>query len=156
MAVLNSAVADIADFSRLIAGEHGLVVVSTLRENETIASSVVNAGVLPHPVTGEPVVGMVIRGGTRKLEQLRARPRATVAVRVGWQWATAEGPVELAGPADPLPGVNAERVRLLLREIFTAAGGTHEDFDEYDRVMLAEGRTAVLVDPERVYSNPGQ
>src|SRR5882724_4196000 len=156
MAVLNSAVADIADFSRLIAGEHGLVVVSTLRENETIASSVVNAGVLPHPVTGEPVVGMVIRGGTRKLEQLRARPRATVAVRVGWQWATAEGPVELAGPADPLPGVNAGRVPLLLREIFTAAGGTHEDFDEYDRVMLAEGRTAVLVDPERVYSNPGQ
>jgi hypothetical protein len=149
-------VADIVDFSRLIAGEHGLVVVSTLRENETIASSVVNAGVLPHPVTGEPVVGMVIRGGTRKLDQLRARPRATVAVRVGWQWATAEGPVELAGPADPLPGVNAERVRLLLREIFTAAGGTHEDFDEYDRVMLAEGRTAVLVDPERVYSNPGQ
>jgi PPOX class probable F420-dependent enzyme len=154
--VLNSAVADIADFSRLIAGEHGLVVVSTLRENETIASSVVNAGVLPHPVTGEPVVGMVIQGGTRKLEHLRARPRATVAVRVGWQWATAEGPVELAGPADPLPGVTAERVRLLLREIFTAAGGTHEDFDEYDRVMLAEGRTAVLVHPERVYSNPGQ
>jgi PPOX class probable F420-dependent enzyme len=154
--VLNSAVADIADFSRLIAGEHGLVVVSTLRENETIASSVVNAGVLPHPVTGEPVVGMVIQGGTRKLEHLRARPRATVAVRVGWQWATAEGPVELAGPADPLPGVNGERVRLLLREIFTAAGGTHEDFDEYDRVMLAQGRTAVLVHPERVYSNPGQ
>ena len=154
--MLNSAVADIADFSRLIAGEHGLVVVSTLRENETIASSVVNAGVLPHPVTGSLVVGMVIQGGTRKLEHLRARPRATVAVRVGWQWATAEGPVELAGPADPLPGVNAERVRLLLREIFTAAGGTHEDFGEYDRVMLAEGRTAVLVHPERVYSNPGQ
>jgi PPOX class probable F420-dependent enzyme len=149
-------VADIADFRKLIAGDHGLVVVSTLRENETIASSVVNAGVLPHPVTGEPVVGMVIQGGTRKLEHLRARPRATVAVRVGWQWATAEGPVELAGPADPLPGVNGERVRLLLREIFTAAGGTHEDFDEYDRVMLAQGRTAVLVHPERVYSNPGQ
>ena len=154
--MLNSAVADIADFRKLIAGDHGLVVVSTLREDETIASSVVNAGVLPHPVTGEPVVGMVIRGGTRKLEHLRARPRATVAVRAGWQWATAEGPVELACPADPLPGVNAERVRLLLREIFTAAGGTHEDFDEYDRVMLAEGRTAVLGRAERVYSNPGQ
>ncbi|HEX8007628.1 MAG TPA: pyridoxamine 5'-phosphate oxidase, partial [Trebonia sp.] len=87
--------------------------------------------------------------------QLRARPRATVAVRVGWQWATAEGPVELAGPADPLPGIDAERLRLLLREIFTAAGGTHEDWDTYDRVMAAEGRTAVLLRPERVYSNPG-
>jgi PPOX class probable F420-dependent enzyme len=149
-------VADIADFRKLIAGDHGLVVVSTLREDGTIASSVVNAGVLPHPVTGEPVVGIVIQGGTRKLAHLRTRPRATVAVRVGWQWATAEGPVELAGPADPLPGVDAERVRLLLREIFTAAGGTHEDFGEYDRVMLAEGRTAVLMHPERVYSNPGQ
>ena len=145
--------ADIAEFRKLIGGDHGLVVVSTLRENGTIASSVVNAGVLPHPVTGEPVVGMVIQGNARKLEHLRARPRATVALRVGWQWATIEGPVELAGPADPLPGVDAERVRLLLQEIFTAAGGTHEDFGEYDRVMLAEGRTAVLVRPERAYSN---
>ena len=152
--MLNSYVADIADFQRLIAGEHGLVVVSTLREDGTIASSVVNAGVLPHPVTGETVVGMVIRGGTRKLEHLRERPRVTVAVRVGWQWATAEGPVDLIGPADTFPGVDAERLRLLLREIFTAAGGTHEDFGEYDRVMKAEARTAVLVHPRRVYSNP--
>ena len=40
-----------------------------------------------------------------------------------------------------------------LREIFTAAGGTHEDWDEYDRVMLAERRTAVLVTPTRVYGS---
>ena len=151
---LNEGVADIADFQRLIAGEHGLVVVSTLRDDGTIASSVVNAGVLPHLLTGETVVGMVLRGGTRKLSHLRKRPRATVAVRVGWQWATAEGPVDLIGPADPREGIDAERLRLLLREIFTAAGGTHEDFDEYDRVMKAEGRTAVLLHPERVYSNP--
>jgi hypothetical protein len=147
--MLNSGVADIADFQKLIAGDHGLVVVSTLRKDGTIASSVVNAGVLAHPVTGETVVGMV-----RKLEHLRERPRATVAIRVGWQWATAEGPVDLIGPADPFPGIDAERLRLLLREIFTAAGGTHEDFGEYDRVMKAESRTAVLVHPEKVYSNP--
>jgi PPOX class probable F420-dependent enzyme len=151
---LNGGVADIADFQRLIAGEHGLVVVSTLRGDGTIASSVVNAGVLPHPVTGETVVGMVFRGGIRKLAHLRERPRATVAIRVGWQWATAEGPVDLIGPADAYPGFDAERLRLLLREIFTAAGGTHEDFGEYDRVMKAEGRTAVLLHPEKVYSNP--
>ncbi len=130
------------------------MVVSTLREDGTIASSVVNAGVLAHPVSGETVVGMVLRGGIRKLAHLRERPRATVSVRVGWQWATAEGPVDLIGPADAFPGVDAERQRLLLREIFAAAGGTHEDFDEYDRVMKAESRTAVLLHPERVYSNP--
>jgi hypothetical protein len=149
-------VADIEDFRGLIAGDHGLVVVSTPRDDGTIASSVVNAGVLPHPVTGATVVGMVIRGGTRKLDRLREHPYANVVARSGWQWATVEGRTELAGPADPMPGVDAERLRLLLREIFTAAGGTHEDFDTYDRVMLAEGRTAVFVHPDRVYSNPGQ
>jgi hypothetical protein len=149
-------VADIEDFARLTGVDHGLVVVSTLRDDETIASTVVNAGVLPHPLTGERVVGMVIRGGTRKLAHLRARPRVTVVVRAGWQWAAAEGPVELAGPADPLPGIDTERVRVLLRDIFTAAGGTHDDWETYDRVMAAEGRTAVLLEPERVYSNPGQ
>ena len=66
------------------------------------------------------------------------------------------GPGGPRRPVDPMAGVDAERLRLLLRETFTAAGGTHEDFDTYDRVMLAEGRTAVLVYPERVYSNPGQ
>jgi len=148
--------ADIEDFGRLIAGDHGLVVVSTLRDDGTIASSVVNAGVLPHPVTGQAVVGMVLIGGTRKLDRLRKRPYANVVVRAGWQWASAEGRIELAGPDDPMPGIDAERVRLLLREIFTAAGGTHEDFRTYDRVMREERRAAVFLHPERVYSNPGQ
>jgi hypothetical protein len=49
--------------------------------------------------------------------------------------------------------VDAERLRVLLREIFTAAGGTHDDWDTYDAAMRAERRTAVLVTPERVYSN---
>jgi PPOX class probable F420-dependent enzyme len=148
--------ADIEDFGRLISGDHGLVVVSTLRDDGTINSSVVNAGVLPHPVTGQAVVGMVFIGGTRKLDHLRKRPYANVVVRAGWQWAAAEGRAELAGPDDPMPGIDAERLRLLLREIFTAAGGTHEDFGTYDRVMREERRAAVFVHPERVYSNPGQ
>ena len=137
------------NFARLIDADRGLVVVSTLRPNGTIQSSVVNAGVLPHPVTGAQVVGLVSRGDARRLENLRARPRATVVVRAGWEWASAEGPVELAGPDDPMPGVDAERLRLLLREIFTAAGGTHDDWPSYDRVMAEERRVAVLVTPER-------
>ena len=144
---------DLADFAQLIAGDHGLCVVSTLRADGTIQSSLVNAGVLNHPETGEQVVGAVVRGGTRKLDHLRARPRMTVVVRVGWQWAAAEGTVWIAGPDDPAPGVDAERLRILLREVFTAAGGTHEDWDEYDRVMAAERRAVVLVTPDRVYGN---
>lgn len=147
---------DLTGFRRLVPREHGLVVVSTLRADQTIQSSVVNACVLGHPVTGAPVVGMVIRGGTRKLDHLRARPRASVTIRAGWEWATAEGGVELAGPDDPRPGVDAERLRLLLREIFTAAGGTHDDWATYDRVMADERRAAVLLSPDRVYSNPAR
>jgi PPOX class probable F420-dependent enzyme len=143
---------DLADFARLVPGDHGLCVVSTLRGDGTIQASVVNAGVLDHPVTGQPVVGLVARGGSRKLANLRARPQATVVVRSGWNWAAAEGPAELAGPADPLAGVDAEALRVLLRAVFSAAGGTHDDWDTYDRVMAAEGRTAVLVAPRRVYS----
>ncbi|PXX71415.1 PPOX class probable F420-dependent enzyme [Nocardia tenerifensis] len=144
---------DIADFTRLIAGDHGLCVVSTTRADGTVQSSLVNAGVSTHPQTGEPVVGMVIRGGTRKLDYLRARPRMTAVVRVGWAWAAAEGPVWIVGPDDPVPGIDAERLRKLLREVFTAAGGTHDDWDEYDRVMAEERRAVVLITPDRVYGN---
>jgi PPOX class probable F420-dependent enzyme len=144
---------DLTDFARLVTGDHGLCVVSTLRADGTIQSSVVNAGVLAHPVTGRPAVGLVARGGSRKLANLRARPQVTIVVRSGWEWAAAEGAAELAGPGDPLPGLAAGDVPRLLRAVFTAAGGTHDDWDTYDRVMAAEGRTAVLVEPRRTYAN---
>ena len=144
---------DLDGFAALVRQDHGLVVVSTSRTDGTIQSSVVNAGVVDHPVTGRPVVAFVAAGVAHRLRNLRARPRATVVMRAGWQWAGVEGPVELAGPDDPLPGVDTERLRLLLREIFTAAGGTHDDWDEYDRVMRDEGRVAVLVEPDRVFGN---
>ncbi|MGH7357540.1 MAG: pyridoxamine 5'-phosphate oxidase [Acidimicrobiia bacterium] len=144
-----------ADLDRVrdfVGRDHGLVVVFTNRADGTGQASVVNAGVLPHPVTGEPVVGLVAQGTSRKLTNLRARPHTTVVLRAGWEWVAVEGPAVLCGPDDPLTGVDAEGVRLLLRDVFTAAGGTHDDFDEYDRVMAAERRTAVLVTPDRIYS----
>jgi PPOX class probable F420-dependent enzyme len=145
---------DLTDFARLAAADHGLCVVSTVRADGSVQSTVVNAGVLEHPVTGAEVVGFVVRGGTRKQANLRARPRTTVVVRAGWQWAAAEGPVELAGPDDALPGFDPGALPQLLRDVFASAGGEHDDWETYDRVMAEERRTAVLVTPERVYSNP--
>jgi PPOX class probable F420-dependent enzyme len=132
--------------------ESGLVVVSTLRANNTIQSSLVNAGVLPHPVTGETVLAFVASGRV-KLANLRARPQITATFRNGWQWAAVEGHAELAGPDDPQPWLDAELQRLLIRDIFTAAGGEHDDWDEFDRVMAEQRRAAVLIRPTRVYSN---
>lgn len=145
--------ADVADFERLVGREHGLSVVSTLRADQTIQATVVNCGVLDHPVRGAPVVGFTTRGNSRKLVNLRARPRLAATVRVGWEWVTAEGPIELAGPDDPLDGLGPDGLRLLLRAVFSSAGGSHEDWDTYDRVMAQERRAAVLMIPERVYSN---
>lgn len=61
------------------------------------------------------------------------------------------GPGPAYRPGRSGTGVDAEGLRLLLRAVFTAAGGVHEDFDTYDRVMADERRTAVLVTPEKVY-----
>jgi hypothetical protein len=144
---------DLSDFARLVARDHGLCVVSTLQPDATIQSSVVNAGVLDHPVTGEPVVGLVARGRGRKVATLHAPPRPTAVVRAAWEWVAAEGPADLAGPDDRLGDLDADGVRLLLRQIFTACGGTHDDWDTYDRVMAEERRTGVLVTPDRVYSS---
>jgi PPOX class probable F420-dependent enzyme len=145
---------DLAPFANLVPLEHGLSVVVTLRADHTPHTTVVNAGVLPHPLTGTETVGFVAAGGTRKLAHLRADPTIAVVVRAGWQWAAVEGTAQLIGPDDPHPDVDGERLRLLLRDIFTAAGGTHDDWDTYDQVMRDERRTAVLVSPTHVYANP--
>jgi PPOX class probable F420-dependent enzyme len=129
-----------------------LAIISTVRADCTIQSSLVNAGVLADPDTGQQAVGFVTYGPA-KLGNLRARPQVTVTFRAGWQWAAVEGRARIIGPDDPAPGVDDERLRLLRREVFTAAGGTHDDWAEYDRVMAAERRAVVLVTPTRVYSN---
>jgi PPOX class probable F420-dependent enzyme len=147
-------VTDLTRFAELVPLDHGLTVVVTRRADHTPHATVVNAGVLAHPVSGDTSVAFVAAGGTRKLTHLRADPTITVVVRAGWQWVTVDGRAELIGPDDPHPGVDDERLRLLLREIFTAAGGTHDDWDAYDRTMRDERRTAVFVTPSRVYSNP--
>jgi PPOX class probable F420-dependent enzyme len=132
--------------------ERWLAVLVTLRPNGTPGVSVVNAGVLTHPVTGSTVLGCVARGQTAKLANLRAHPRATLVFRSGWEWIAVEGPAELAGPDDPLLG--PEALRLLLRDIYAAAGGDHPDLGAYDRVMARESRTAVLLRPDRFITNP--
>ena len=144
---------DIGPFAALVPADHGLAVIGIALPDGSVHASVGNVGVLAHPVTGVTVVGLVAVGRARKVPLLRAHPRATVTLRAGWEWAAVDGPVELVGPDDPFPGIGADRLRVLLREIFTAAGGTHEDWDTYDRVMAAERRTAVLITPERLYAS---
>jgi len=141
------------DAVALAKSDNGLAVVSTVRADGTVQASLVNVGLLPHPVSAEPVLAFVTYGKV-KLANLRARPPLAVTFRDGWLWATVEGRAELAGPDDPQPWLTEpDRLRLLLRQIFASAGGAHADWDEYDRVMAEQRRTAVFVEPTRVYSN---
>jgi PPOX class probable F420-dependent enzyme len=146
-------VADLDLVRRLGGAEHGLAVVATTRADGTVQTSLVNAGVMRAPAGDADVVAFVARGGAVKLRNLRDRPRAAVVFRSGWEWASVEGPAAIVGPDDPAGGTDPEELRVLLRDVFTAAGGTHDDWDEYDRVMRDEGRAAVLVTPERVTGN---
>jgi len=139
---------DLEAVRRIVGEEHGLVSVTVVRADGTPHSSLVNAGVLDHPRTGAPVVGYVTYGPV-KLRNLRERPATSLLWRAGWRWAAVDGASELIGPGD----VDPEELRLLLRAVFSAAGGTHDDWAEYDRVMREEGRTAVLVTPTKVYGN---
>jgi PPOX class probable F420-dependent enzyme len=147
-------VTDLATFAELIPLDHGLCVINTLRRDGGVQSSVVNAGVLDHPLGSGQVVGLVAQGGARKLRHLRADPRVTIVARAGWRWAAVEGVAQIIGPDDPHPDVDGEALRVLLQDIFRAAGGTHDDYDTYDKVMAEERRAAVLITPRRAYTNP--
>jgi len=145
--------ADLDLVRRLAAADQGLAVVSTTRADGSVHSSLVNAGVFDHPLTKEPVVALVAQGSAYKVRRFAAAGRANAVFRSGWQWVSVEGPVDMIGPDHPAAGFPPEGVPQLLRDIFTAAGGTHDDWPEYDRVMAEERRTAVFITPARITTN---
>ena len=146
--------ASLHDARRLIALDNALASLSTVRTDGSIQSTVVNAGIVEHPVHGDAVAAFVARGGTRKIDHLRARPTAALLWRAGWAWVAVEGSTELCGPKDPLAGIDEPGRTTLFRRIMEAAGVDHDDWDEFDRLAAAEGRTAVLLTPHRIYQNP--
>lgn len=143
------------DIRRLVSLDHGLASLSTLRADGSIHVALVNAGVIDHPVDSHPVAAFVAAPATRKLANLRSRPNGALQWRAGWAWVAVEGTVELVGPDDLLDGVDPAAVPGLLRTIYIAAGGgEHADWADYDRVMAAERRVAVLLRPGRITLNP--
>ncbi|MFI5265829.1 MAG: TIGR03618 family F420-dependent PPOX class oxidoreductase [Chloroflexota bacterium] len=146
--------ADLELVRTLAAAEH-YAVIGTLRASGAMQASVVTAGVTEHPLGAAPVIGFVARGRSVKLANVRRDPRLTVVFRNGHEWVTVEGRADLIGPDDDFHGFEPARVPQLLRDVFVAAGGTHDNWPEYDRVMAEDRRCAVLVHPERIYSRPG-
>lgn len=136
-----------------LAEEDGLAVVSTVQADGAVLSTVTNCGVIDHPVTDEPRVAFVSLGGAARLRHIRNGSPVTAAIRRGWNWVGVTGEAELIGPSDNAFELDPDRIRLLLRGIFTAAGGQHDDWETYDRTMRDQARTAVLITPTRIIGN---
>lgn len=141
---------DLSVIRSLVAGDSGLAMVSVARADGSVHTSLVNAGLSSHPVDGTEVASFVVRGSAHKLRLVLADGRCTVAWRNGWRWGSVDGPVDVCGPDHPLDGVDRSALPELLRQVFRDAGGSHDDWDEYDRVMAEERRTAVFVRPNRI------
>jgi len=145
--------AALSEVEKFLADENGLATVSTTQADGRVLSSIVNCGVMDHPVTGEPCVALVSRGGAARLGHIRRGSQVTIAARRGWAWRSVTGPADIIGPDDVHDGFDADDVRLLLREAFRAATGTHDDYEEYDRVMLEDRRAVVFIAADRVRGN---
>ena len=115
----------------------------------------VNAGVIDHPVTGQPVAAFVGRPATRKIAHLRENPRPPCCGAPGGRGSPPRAPSSWSGPTTTLEGLARDDLPALLAHVYSAAGGgEHDDWAEYDRVMAAERRMAVLLTPTRIYVNP--
>lgn len=141
---------DLQDVREFLSQETGLATVSTTQADGRVLSSIVNCGVIDHPVTGTTCVALVSRGAAARLGHVRRGSPVTVAVRRGWTWVSVTGPADLIGPDDLPDAMDADGLRILLRDVFTAAGGTHDNWAEYDEAMVDDARTAVFVVPDRI------
>lgn len=144
---------DMQEVASYLAEESGLAVVSTTQADGRVLSSVVNCGVVEHPTTGAPCVALVSMGSAARIGHVRRGSEVTIAIRRGWRWLSVTGPADLIGPLDNAFELDPERIRILLRDIFTSAGGDHDDWDAYDQTMRDEARTAVLIAPEQIRGN---
>lgn len=141
---------DLKTARSFLAEEHGLAVVSTTQADGRVLSSVINCGVIDHPLSGAPHVALVSTGTAARIGHIRRGSHVTVLVRRDWKWVSITGPADLIGPDDLPDSIDAEALRIMRRDVFKAAGGTHDDWDEYDRAMEEDGRIVVFVAPERI------
>ena len=145
--------ASISDVEEFLSLENGLSTVSTVQVDGKILSSVVNCGLIPHPIDSSPCVAFVSGGSAARLKHIARGSEITVSVRRGWKWVAVSGKGNLYGPRTLFEDSDDESLRLLLRDVFIAAGGTHENFDEYDQVMATERRVVVCISIDRIIGN---
>ena len=119
-------------------------VVTTFRKNGAVQMSIVTVGPYRNGVafTASP--------GSAKLANLGRNQRCSLMVSESdWSgYAVLEGYVQVLSPGVTDP----EEFRLALREIYRVASGMeHPDWEEFDKAVRDDGRSAIIVVPEHIY-----
>ena len=119
-------------------------VLTTFRRDGSAQMSIITCGPL------QDGVAFSTTEDRAKLRNLRRNPRCSLLVaREDWS-----AYVVLQGQAQLLSADNteADELRLALREVYrTAAATEHPDWEEYDRAMVEQRRSAVIVVAEHIY-----
>ena len=84
-----------------------------------------------------------------KLANLRRDPRCSLLISQDSWW----GFVVLEGTARVMSADNTdpEELRHAFRDVYRSISGEHPNWDEYDRAMVEDRRSVVIVIPERIY-----
>jgi len=135
---------EFADVTPFLQEQHRGVV-TTFKKSGLAQMSILVCG----PYKG--TVAFVIRSDTAKLVNLRRDPRCSVlVVKSDWSdYAVLSGRATIHDWSD----TDHETLRVMLREVFIAAGGNHDNWGEYDRVMREERRAVIMVKPEIVFGH---
>ena len=119
-------------------------VLTTFRRNGAAQMSIVTCGLYGSGVA------FTTTDDRAKLLNMNRDPRCSLLVSKSewWGFIVLEGHAEIMSPED----TDADKLRLALRDVFrVAAGADHPDWDEYDRAMIEQVRSVVIVVPEHIY-----
>ncbi len=119
-------------------------VLGTFRENGAIQMSIISCGAYRDGVAFTTV------GSAAKLANLRRNPKCTLLLSQAdwWNYMVLEGKAKLLSPENTDP----EELRIALQEVYRAVAMTdHPDWDDYDRAMREDRRSAIIVAPEHSY-----
>ncbi len=132
------------DKLRRFIGENRRGVLTTFRRNGSAQMSIITCGPL------QDGVAFTTTEDRAKLRNLRRNSRCSLLVaREDWSaYVVLQGAARLLSPGS----ADANELRLALREVYrTAAASEHPDWDEYDRAMVEQRRSAIIVVPEHIY-----
>ena len=122
---------------------NNVVVFTTFRRDGMPQQSLVTVGKL------DGGLAFTTRSGNAKARNLARDPRCAMMLVSPDRraFAALDGKAEAQGAHN----TDADALRVRLREVYRAAAGKeHPDWDEYDRVMVEQGRIAVLLRPDRI------